>query len=97
MQSCAHIVLDTADTVRDGDFSPIVMVSGRLLRNETPDSVSVYEARLADLTAASRRQGLQEVSGLRIAKSRHWVPRCFHLGSARPLHVLREYPVFPVL
>ena len=22
MQSCAHIVLDTADIVRDGDFSP---------------------------------------------------------------------------
>ena len=24
MQSCAHIVLDTADIVRDGDFSPTV-------------------------------------------------------------------------
>jgi len=23
MQSCAHIVLDTADIVRDGDLSPI--------------------------------------------------------------------------
>ena len=23
MQSCAHIVLDTADIVRDGDFSPL--------------------------------------------------------------------------
>jgi hypothetical protein len=24
MQSCAHIVLDTADIVRDGDFSPTI-------------------------------------------------------------------------
>jgi hypothetical protein len=23
-QSCAHIVLDTADIVRDGDFSPVI-------------------------------------------------------------------------
>jgi hypothetical protein len=25
MQSCAHIVLDTADIVRDGDFSPTIL------------------------------------------------------------------------
>jgi hypothetical protein len=24
MQSCAHIVFDTADIVRDGDLSPII-------------------------------------------------------------------------
>jgi hypothetical protein len=27
MQSCAHIVLDTADIVRDGDFSPAIALT----------------------------------------------------------------------
>ena len=26
MQSCAHIVLDTADIVRDGDFSIVIQL-----------------------------------------------------------------------
>jgi hypothetical protein len=30
MQSCAHIVLDTADIVRDGDFSPTDTKTGHL-------------------------------------------------------------------
>ena len=29
MQSCAHIVLDTADIVRDGDFSSTALLSCR--------------------------------------------------------------------
>ena len=29
MQSCAHIVLDTADIVRDGDVSPTIQANNR--------------------------------------------------------------------
>jgi hypothetical protein len=31
MQSCAHIVLDTADIVRDGELSPTILLRYRQL------------------------------------------------------------------
>ena len=54
MQSCAHIVLDTADIVRDGDFS----TARRELAKALPCSWHGGNARLGSFCCVNSRAGL---------------------------------------
>jgi phosphoribosylformimino-5-aminoimidazole carboxamide ribonucleotide (ProFAR) isomerase len=44
-QSCAHIVLDMADIVRDGDLSPIDKTLGKSIPRATVSTLRYYDAR----------------------------------------------------